>query len=382
MILHMTRTITGFRTWIEIDTKAIEHNYKTFRSLIPKHTKLAGVVKSNAYGHGFVDYSKQLEKLGVDILAVDSVSEALRLRREGLQVPIVVLGYTLPEKIREATLDNIALTISQFENLEVIKHLEVDKKIKIHIKVDTGMHRQGFLESDVPQLFKVLKELSSKIEVVGLFTHFASASDPTQILFTQVQLKKFLLWKELFEKEGFAPLVHASATSGILIDSVGHFDMVRVGAGLYGMWPSEELEKKFGAEIDLKPILTWKAVLSEKKLIQKGERIGYDLTEELIRDTIVAIIPIGYWHGFSRGLSGKGEVLIRGMRAKVLGRVSMDMIAVDVSYIPQVEVLDEVVLIGKQGEDEITLRDMARLISSSPYEIATRLNPLIKKIYL
>lgn len=377
----MTR-IQGVRTWIEIDKQAIKHNYHIFRSLVGKDTKLAGVVKSNAYGHGFVDFSKELEKLGIDLLAVDSVSEALRLRKEGIKTPIIVLGYTLPEKIIEATNDSIALTISQFENLEMIKNLNLDKKIKIHIKVDTGMHRQGFLEQDAPKLIKLLKEIVSKIEVAGLFTHFASASDPTQILFTQVQLKKLALWKEIFEREGFSPLVHAGATSGVLIDNVSHLDIVRVGAGLYGMWPSEELQKKYGERIELKSILTWKAIVSEKKLIKKGERIGYDLTEELVRDTIVAIIPIGYWHGFSRGFSGKGEVLIKGGRASVLGRVSMDMIAVDVTDIDGVKVLDEVVLVGKQGDDEITLRDMANLIHSSPYEVATRLNPLIKKVYI
>lgn len=378
----MTRTQKGFRTWIEIDTKAIKHNYDIFRSLIGKDVKLAGVVKSNAYGHGFIDFSKELEKLNVDVIAVDSVSEALRLRKEGVKTPLVVLGYTLPEKIAEATHDDVALTISQFENLQTIENLDLTKKVKIHIKVDTGMHRQGFLDTDAPRLFETLKKLSTKIEVSGLFTHFASASDSAQVLFTEIQSKRLLLWKELFEKEGFSVLVHANATSGVLAHAQSHFDMVRVGAGLYGIWPSKELREVFNTKITLQPILTWKAVISEKKKIKKGERIGYDLTEELSRDSVIAIVPIGYWHGFGRALSGKSSVLVGGSRAKVLGRVSMDMIIIDITDIPQAEVLDEVVLIGKQGNEEVTLHEMAELSHTSAYEVATRLNPLIKKIYI
>lgn len=377
----MTR-VQGVRTWIEIDTKAIKHNFETFRNLLGENIKIAGVVKSNAYGHGFIDFSKELEKLGVDVLAVDSVSEALRLRKEEIKTSIVVLGYTLPEKIVEATDDNISLTISQFENLQVIENLNIRKPVKVHIKVDTGMHRQGFLEEDAPKLIQTLKNLSKKIEVTGLFTHFASAGDLDYALFTEVQIKRFLIWKEIFNQAGFTPITHASATSGMLAHNNAHLDMVRIGAGLYGVWPSEKLQSVFGQKINLKPVLTWKSVLSEKKKIKKGEKIGYDCTEELKRDTIIAVVPIGYWHGFGRGLSSKCEVLVRGKRAKVLGRVSMDMIVIDITDIPEAEVLDEVVLIGKQGSQGITLREMAKIINSSPYEVATRLNPLIKKVYI
>ncbi len=378
----MKRDIQGFRTWIEIDRSAVKHNYEQFRSLIPQSTKLCGVVKSNAYGHGFIDFARELEVLGVDMFAVDSVSEALRLRKEGLEKPILVLGYTLPEKIIEASQDNIALTVSQFETLEFIKNLDVQQKIKIHIKVDTGMHRQGFLEEYSDKLVVLLKEISSKVEVVGLFSHLASADDPQQILFTEIQVKRLLVWKEIFTQAGFSFMTHIGATSGVIGLPEAHFDMVRVGAGLYGVWPSEELRERFSQTIILKPVLSWKAIISEIKKVPQGDKIGYGLTEEFTRDTVVGIVPIGYWHGFDRGLSSKGNVLVNGERTKVLGRVSMDMIAIDLTGIDPVEVLNEAVLIGKSGSEEIFLQDIASLIDTSSYEVMTRLNPLIKKIYV
>ncbi|MFM2358005.1 MAG: hypothetical protein RJA61_742 [Candidatus Parcubacteria bacterium] len=376
-----TSRVEGVRTWIEIDTKAIRHNYDQFRSLISKETKLCGVVKSNAYGHGLVDFSRELEKLGVDMLAVDSVSEALRLRKEGIKTPLVVLGYTLPEKIKEAVQNDIAITISQFETLREIEGIDLEKKLKIHIKVDTGMHRQGFLEEDSSCFIDTLKKLSLKIDVVGLFSHFASANEPEQILFTEIQIKRLLAWKDVLNRVGFSFILHIGATSGVLGSKHAHFDMVRVGAGLYGIWPSLQVKEKAETQISLKSVLTWKAIISEIKKIPQGERVGYGLTEELVRDSIIAIIPIGYWHGFPRSLSGKGEVLVGGVRARVLGRVSMDMIVVDVTGIPKVKVLDEVVLIGKQGNEEVTPQEFALKVGSSAYEVVTRLNPLIKKIY-
>jgi len=374
--------VKGYRTWIEIDSKALKANYEQFRSLIPKETKFAAIVKSNAYGHGFIDFSKELEKLGVDIIATDSISEALRLRKEGVKTPLMVLGYTLPEKIPDADHDNIAITISQFETLEKIEKMDLEKPLKVHIKVDTGMHRQGFLEEDTERLIKTLKKLSSKIEVVGLFMHFAAAGDLAHALFTEIQLKRTLIWKELFFKNGFTPIVHAAATSATIAYPASHLDMVRIGAGMYGMWPTSDLKEKFSNKFTLQPVLAWKAVVSEVKHIKKGEKIGYDLTEELARDSVIAVVPIGYWHGFARGLSGKGEVLVRGKKARVLGRVSMDMIVIDVTDIPGVAVEDVLTLLGKDGEEEVRLEEMAKILNSSRYEVITRLNPLIKKIYV
>ena len=250
----------GLRTWIEINKSAIKHNYNVFRSSIPKKTKLCGVVKSNAYGHDFMQYAKELEELGIDWVAVDSVTEGIRLRKEGIESPIFILGYTLPERMQEAVDNNLSVTVSTFESLDDVSGI---KEAKVHIKLDTGMSRQGFLESDREKLFDILKKKGINIE--GVFTHFASAKNPRLPHSPKKQIEKFEAWKEDFEKEGFDPIFHASATSGTLLFPEAHFDMVRIGIGIYGLWPSTETKEFLEGKIELNPVLVWKTVISEVK---------------------------------------------------------------------------------------------------------------------
>lgn len=365
----------GLRTWLEIDCRAIEKNYKLFRSLIAPKTKLMAVVKSNAYGHGLVDFAKELERLGVDWFGVDSVMEGLALRREGIKAPILVLGYTLPDKFKEATQNDISITISNFETLKALQKNYFPKPLKIHIKVDTGMHRQGFLLQD---LTKVLK-LGIKPE--GLYTHFAAAKNPAFPEYTKKQIAEFEQWRTAFKKAGLSPVCHASATAGTMIFPEANFDMVRIGIGLYGLWPAKEIESHFANRISLGPALSWKTIISEIKELPKGAKIGYDGTETLQRNSRVAVCPIGYWHGYPRVLSSIGFVLVGGKRARILGRVSMDMISIDITEIKNAKIGDEVVLIGKQDKEEITATEIANLSDTSHYEIVTRLNPLIKRVY-
>jgi alanine racemase len=289
----------GLRTWIEIDRKAVKKNFEIFRKLIPKKCKLLAIVKSNAYGHGLVDFSKEMEALGADFLGVDSIVEALTLWREGIKTPILVLGCTLLEKMPEAVLKNISITISNLVQLRAIseKLPNIGRKLKVHIKVDTGMHRQGFLPEDGKKLIGLLKKLKNKIEVEGLYTHFASAKNPAFPQYTNYQLLDFKEWLKLFNKNGFKPIAHASATSGVLLFPKTHLDMVRIGIGLYGEWPAKEVKAYLENKFKFEPCLTWKTIISEIKKIPKGEKLGYDLTETLERNSVIGICPIGYWHG-------------------------------------------------------------------------------------
>ncbi len=379
----------GLRTWIEIDKKAIAHNYRVFRNLIDKKCKLLAVVKSNAYGHNLMEFAKEQEKLGADFLGVDSVVEALTLRKEGIKISILVLGYTLPEMISEAVNKNISITVSNFETLSaVIKNFPPSlrssgeaSKIKIHIKVDTGMSRHGFLENDIEEVLNKLKN-NKNIIVEGLFTHFSMAKNPSFPAYTNSQIEKFEKWRETFLKAGYKPICHASATSGTLLYSKAHFDMVRIGVSLYGIWPSKESEAYMGDKISLKPVLSWKTIVAEIKKLPKGSKVGYDCTEILKKDSTIAVCPIGYWHGYPRTLSSIGKILINGEKAKILGRVCMDIIMVDVTYIEKIKVGDEVVLIGKSGTQEISADDISTILDGSPYELLTRINPLIKRIYI
>ena len=372
----------GLRTWIEIDKKAIKHNYAVFRGLIARKTKMLGVVKSNAYGHNLPEFAQELAKLGVDYLAVDSVVEGMALRKEGVKTPILVLGYTLPEMLEKAVTNHLEITVSNFDYFTQINNLNLSHPVRVHIKVDSGMHRHGFQGSDLKKVLEQVKINKNKIAVVGLYTHFAAAKNPAFPKETQAQIKIFNDWREAFKKEGLNPVCHACATSGILLFPEAYFDMVRIGIGLYGIWPSREAEAFLKNKIELKPVLSWKTVIGEINTVKKGERIGYDFTERLERDSKVAILPVGYWHGFPRALSGIGQVIIAGHKCKILGRVCMDIVMADITDVKKVKVGDEVTLIGREGKSGITVDDLATLLDVSSYELVTRINPLIKRIYL
>lgn len=375
----------GLRTWIEVSRTAIKNNYRVFRKLLGPKVKLMAVVKSNAYGHGLVAFAREVTALGVDYLGVDSIVEAVRLRQEGIAVPILVLGYTRPLNFLQARELDIELAISSLDSLEYLVRRQknfANKKLKIHLKVDTGMHRQGFLPHDFPRALALLKKLEKIVEVVGVFSHLMSSSaDKKFNSATAKQIAEFRKFLNQLAGAGFAIeklLKHSCASGRSFTNPEAHFDLVRIGFSFYGLWPSRELEKKFSAKYSLMPALTWKTILSEVKTLSQDGHIGYDHTEAVKKGTKIGICPIGYWHGFPRALSGIGEVQVRGKKAKVLGRVSMDMIAVDLTKIKGARVGDEVTIIGP----DVRARTMAEKTGTSPYEIITRLNPLIKKFYL
>ncbi|MEK7161473.1 MAG: alanine racemase [Patescibacteria group bacterium] len=370
---------TQYRTWIEISKSAIKNNYNIFRNLIKPEVQLMAVVKSNAYGHELLSFSKYVSTLGADWLGVDSITEAKSLREAGVKKPILVLGYTLPIHFGLASTNNISLTISSFANLEALTKSK--KKISVHIKFDTGMHRQGFFPEDAKKVCDFFKK-SSSINLQGTYTHFAGAKKPDSHQETEKQIVKFKQAVNTLKEQGFKPIVHASATAGTLNYPEAHFDLVRIGIGMYGLWPSPETEKAYKNKLKLTPALTWKTIISELKWVEKGEKVGYDYTETLQKKSLLAVLPVGYWHGYWRAFSSKAFVLIGGKRCKIIGRVAMDMIVVDITYIKGVKVGDEAVLIGKQGQEEISSVGLARLAGTTNYEIVTKLNPLIKKIYI
>lgn len=372
------------RTWIEVDTKAAASNFRALRKLIPKRAKLLGVVKSNAYGHGLAEWSTLSEKIGIDWLGVDSLVEGLALRKAGVKIPILVLGHTLPALLPRAQKEGIAVTLSSLSEFTYFDALPRSKNpLRVHLKVDTGMHRQGFQLADLPQLVSLFTANTPKggFVVEGLYTHFAKAKNPREKDSVYRQLREFSVWSEALAEAGLHPLVHTSATSGLMLFPQEHVDIVRSGIGLYGLWPSKDVERHLSSKVKLHPALAWRAMVSEVKTVNAGERVGYDLTELLLRETVIAIIPIGYWHGFPRALSGAGRVLIHGKSARVLGRVSMNMITVDVTDIGNVHSGDIATLIGKDGKEEIPAGELATLSGTTHYEILARLNPLMKKFY-
>ncbi len=371
----MTRS-PAFKTWIEIDRRTIVHNIKTFRGLIGKKTKLMSVVKSNAYGHGLWVFAQEAEKAGVDGFCVDSVAEGVTLRQRGIIKPILVLGFTLPGLLGKAFEHNITIAISSMEGLYALAHTK--KKPDFHLKIDTGMHRHGLYLGQIETAAQFIKK--NKLPIKGVFTHFASAKDINYPTYTDKQFELFKKAVAILGKIGFKNLItHVAATGGTLVNKKYHSDWVRVGAGLYGLWPSKELEVQLGDKLSLKPVLSWQTIVSEIKPIKKGEFIGYDLAYRAPRDAVIAVLPIGYWHGFPRALSTGGTVLIKGKRVPVVGRVSMDIVVVDVGGI-KCKQGDEVVVIGKQGGEELSAFDVAQKSGTIHYELLTRLNPLIERV--
>ncbi len=372
----------GLRTWIEVRRSALARNLRAFRRLLPRGCRIMGVAKSNAYGHGLYDLVPVWEELGVDAIGVDSIVEAVTLRRKGVRRPILVLGYTLPDRFPDAVGGGIALTVSHFENLRALRAFPGASRIPIHLKMDTGMHRQGFLPGQVPELLRVLTARPGRFAVEGLYTHFAAAKDPERTATTLEQIAAFESAAAAFAAAGLHPARHASATAGALNYPQARYDMVRLGIGLMGLWPSVATGRAWTGRLDLEPALSWRTLVAETKRLPAGACIGYEFTETLARDSVIGICPIGYWHGFPPRLSGVGEVLARGRRVKVLGRVSMDMIAVDLTDVPGARIGDVVTVIGRDRDEAIGAYDVAGKAGITPYELLTRLNPLIQKFYV
>ncbi len=369
------------KTWIEIDTAALAANVQTFRKMISKKTQLWAVVKSNAYGHGLVSFSKAANP-GVDGFCVDSVIEGLKLRREGITKPILVLGPTLSSVAKQATDPDITISISNFDALNALVQEIPDstRRPNIHIKIDSGMHRQGFYGKDIPSLITYCKK--NAIRVTGIFSHFASAKDLNYPTFSERQFAEFEKAVRLFKDVGYKKIiVHIAATGGTLINPKYHLDAVRIGIGLFGLYPSKELEVQLADKLALRPILSWKSIISEIKSIEKGEYVGYDMTERVTRATRIAIVPIGYWHGLPWILSSNGSILVNGKRCKIIGRVSMDMTVIDVTDVV-CQTGNPVTLIGTDKEEVLSAREIASRANTSPYELITRLNPLIERVIL
>ena len=275
----------------------------------------------------------------------------------------------------------MSLTISSLENLRALAARNSTRPVRIHLKLDTGMHRQGLLSSQYGAARAVLSKHRGRIRLEGIYTHFASAKDPGERSYTHGQIREFERAVAFFGASAGLPVRHASATAGVLNYPEASYDLARVGIGLMGHWPSAETKRAWDGKIVLKPALSWRTIVSEVKTLKRGQGIGYDLAERLKRDSTVGVCPIGYWHGFPRSLSLVGEVIVRGRRAKVLGTVCMDMIVIDLTNAGGARPGDVATVIGREGREEITAHELAGKAGVSHYELLTRLNPLIQKFY-
>ena len=354
-------------TWIEIDLDVIAQNVKNIKKLIGEKTELMAVVKGNGYGHDILEISSIVLKNGAARLAVARLEEGIFLRKAGITVPILVLGLTLEQQVELLVSYNITPTVCKYETIEKLSKLAVkeDKTAKVHIKVDTGMGRIGIFPNHVLGFVKKVKVLKN-IEIEGIFTHF-SVADEKDKAYTEAQFKKFMDALTILEREGIKiPVKHVGNSATLLNFPHMWLDLVRTGISIYGLYPSTEVQKT----VKLIPAHSFKTRIIFLKELPEGECISYGRTYTTTkRRTKIASLPVGYADGYNRLLSNQGEVLVRGKRFPVIGRVCMDQTMIDVTNLPQVEVGDEVVLWGRQGQEEITVEEIADKIGTINYEI-------------
>lgn len=375
--------MSQFKTWIEINKKALQGNIQQFQELIGDKIKLMAVVKANAYGHGLNETAKIAVGSGVPWLGVDSVDEAIEIRKAGIKAPILILGYTLLSRLEDVVKYDLRQTVYNKETVQSLASKSGEAKLLVHLKIETGTSRQGLEKEELLELAKIIKKYP-QIEIEGAHTHYANIEDTTDHSYAQQQLKRFKEAVELLEKNNIKiPIKHTACSAAVILFSETYFDMVRLGISMYGLWPSKETfvsAKEKGRKMNLETALTWKTKVAQIKQIKAGTPVSYGLTEKISQDSKVAVLPIGYWDGYDRKLSGVANVLIKGKRCKVLGRVCMNMIMVDVSHISDIKLEDEVVLLGKQGSEEITADELAQKTGTINYELVTRINPLIPRI--
>ena len=369
--------IDGLTTWAKVDLNAVEHNLKQVRDHLAANSNIMAVVKANAYGHGALQIAKRAVESGVEMLAVATVEEGVELRKSGIDIPILVLGTLLEEQLQKLIkYDLIAViyTLSFAKRAANIAQ-QLGKKIKVHLAVDTGMGRIGILADNRPAA--KIKGISSlnNLEIDGLFTHFAVADEDKE--YTKMQLEKFDEILADLKSDGIEiPNKHAANSAAIIDYPEAHYDFVRLGIALYGMPPAPSLANK----LDLKPVLSWRAHVVHVKTVKAGTNISYGCTYTTETETQIATLAVGYYDGYARSLSNQAEVLIRGQRAPIVGRVCMDQIMVDVTGI-EVEKGDVATLLGQDGSEQISAGELADKIGTINYEIVSRIGPRVKRIY-
>jgi len=366
------------RTWTEINLDALKFNFQGIKKCVTNGTKIMSVVKADAYGHGVLECCKTLLECGTDAFAVATLTEALQIRRAGFDIPILILGVTEEEQTDELVKYDITPNV---HNLSFAKKLsqsaqKFGKTAKIHIKIDTGMSRLGYVVGeDNKAVIEEIIEISKlpNIEIEGIFSHFACA-DEGDSSYTKLQLSRFMKLNEQIEKKGIKiPVKHIANSAAIMMYPETHLDMVRAGIVLYGYYPSNEVDKN---RLPLKPVMTLKAHISLVKETPKGVGVSYGKTYITDRTTKIATVPIGYADGYLRSLSAKAKMEVGGTLCNVIGRICMDQCMIDVTNVNNIG--DEVTVFG---DCKITADDIANWMGTINYEVICLISKRVPRVY-
>ena len=372
--------------WVEVDEAALRNNVAEFKRRLGPGPNLGAVVKSNAYGHGMVDVARIAAAAGADWLCVNNVHEGTTLRDAGATRPILIMGYVPLDELDQIVERDLQPVVYNVETLDRLDTLaaEAGKRVRVHVKVETGTHRQGVLERDVPAFVRRIVA-SRALALGGISTHFANIEDTTDHSFAESQIAAFSRIAETVAALAREPFLrHSACSAAVLLFNRTHLELARIGISLYGLWPSKETYvsclERGKPSLDLKPVLTWKCRVAQVKDVPEGGYVGYGLTWRATRPTRIAILPLGYYEGYDRELSGLAHVLVGGRRAPVRGRICMNMCMADVTDIPVVKLEDEVVLLGRQGDERITAEQLAGWCGTISYEIVSRIHPSVTRI--
>lgn len=360
------------RTWAEIDMKALEHNYHALREQIPIDCRFVGVVKANAYGHGAVPVSRKLEELGCDYLAVACLDEAVELRGAGIGLPILILGVTPAEFAGDLVRYGLTQTVGDLDLAKAYSKAAyaAEKTLKVHVKVDTGMSRLGFLWDTAVEGTLAVAALEG-LEVEGIFTHFAAADSDED--FTMEQFTRFLTVTDGLAEKGLnIPIRHCAASAAMLNYPCTHMDMVRPGIALYGHYPEKGMEHL----CPLEPVMTLKTRVAAVRPVPAGATVSYGRTAQMAEETTLAVLPVGYGDGFPRLLSNEGGALIRGVPCPIVGRVCMDLCMVVAAS--GVQPGDEAIL---YGAEPLSVEHAADLSGTIQYELLTSVGSRVPRIY-
>lgn len=355
------------RTFVSINVRNYLDNLRFFQNHCAP-AKVMPVVKANAYGHGAVQLARAAERIGIDYFAVAFLEEALELRQHGIVSDILVFNYVEPDMLHIAAENNITITLYSWEQLW--RYSKVVWRPKCHVKIDTGMRRLGVQISEAKDFLNAVRRAGFVVE--GAYTHFAVADSLKEddVKFTTEQV-------EAFNNLNLDVNIKHVCNSGAALSKVVNcFDYVRVGIASYGLQPSDSVFSN-----ELKPVLSWKSVVSHVKTIQPGDTVSYGRTFKAFMEMKIATIPVGYADGYWRHLSNKGFVLIHGEKCPIVGRVCMDQFMVDVSHVEDVKIGDEVVLIGRQGNNVITAEEIAKMVDTINYEVTCRISERVARKY-
>ena len=361
-------------TWAEIDAAAFGRNISRIAGRLPTGSRLIAVMKADAYGHGAAQLAKECSPDIVAMIAVVMVEEALELRRSGLTLPILVLGPLSAKQIAIAVENDITVGIPGPEQLAAAVSVARDREVRVHLKVDSGMGRMGVIEAEFAAVVDLVRS-APKLKVDAIYTHFADSGDPENPI-TAEQIARFDSLVGTLRQAGLsAPLHHRANSAATVRGLVKPGEYVRTGLSLYGAEPLDIGESR------LDPVMRWRTAVARLKDLPPGHGVGYGLTFRTSRPSRIATLPVGYADGYSRQLSNKGDVLIRGRRAPVVGRVSMDLVTVDLTDIADAIVGDEVILLGRQGDEEISAEEIAAKTGTIPWEVLCGVSARVPRVY-